>query len=159
MKFNRLTRDIVFIQDSTGSQGPYIDAARRAIVDICDKVSSNASLSKGAIRFGLVAFRDHPPQDMSYVTRNYGFTSEPQQMMRNLRGLIATGGGDGPEAITAALAEVLNMDYAEDAVKVAVLITDAPPHGLGEPSDGFPMGSPDRKSPNRLPKKADRTVL
>lgn len=66
-------------------------------------------------------------------------------MQKNLAGLIATGGGDGPEAQTAALAAALNMDWAENAVKMVILITDSPPHGIGEAADGF-SESPDRMS-------------
>jgi len=66
-------------------------------------------------------------------------------MAKNLATLIASGGGDGPEAQTAALADALNMEWQEDAVKIVVLITDAPPHGIGEHGDGFTK-SPDRAS-------------
>jgi len=66
-------------------------------------------------------------------------------MQKNLAGLVASGGGDGPEAQTAALAAALNMDWAENAVKMAILITDPPPHGVGEAGDGF-SESPNRKS-------------
>ena len=66
-------------------------------------------------------------------------------MKKNLDGLIASGGGDGPEAQTAALADALNLEWAEGAAKMVVLITDAPPHGIGEDGDGF-TESPDRKS-------------
>jgi hypothetical protein len=65
-------------------------------------------------------------------------------MQKNLSELVASGGGDGPEAQTAAIADALNMKWAEKAVKLAILITDAPPHGLGEMGDGF-SASPDRK--------------
>lgn len=141
-----LLRDIVFLQDTTGSQGPYIRAARQAIRDICDKISACAQFPKDSdlIRFGLIAFRDHPPQDLSYITKEFGFTSNIEIMQKNLTSLIATGGGDGPEAQTAALAAALNLEWKEDAIKVAVLITDSGPHGLGEFGDGFDK-SPDRK--------------
>jgi hypothetical protein len=65
-------------------------------------------------------------------------------MQKNLSSLVAAGGGDGPEAQTAALAAALDMDWADGAIKMVVLITDAPPHGLGETGDGFTK-SPDRK--------------
>lgn len=139
--------DILFLQDATGSQGPYIDSARSAIQTICTKISASASLSQGALRFGLIAFRDHPPQDSTFVTKNFGFTSDVEKMTKNLAGLQASGGGDGPEASTAALADALNMEWDEDAVKIVVLITDAAPHGIGEPGDGFPNGSPDQNDP------------
>jgi len=92
-----------------------------------------------------VAFRDYPPQDRSFVTKNFGFTSNLAVMQKNLRALVATGGGDGPEAQTAALSEALNMGWRDSAHKIVVLITDAPPHGIGENRDGFPKGSPDRE--------------
>ena len=71
-------------------------------------------------------------------------------MQKNLASLIAAGGGDGPEAQTAALAEALQVDWAENAIKIVVLITDSPPHGLGEYGDGFSK-SPDRKPSSAVP--------
>jgi hypothetical protein len=50
--------------------------------------------------------------------------------------LYASGGGDGPEAVTAALAESLKMDWREQASKMIVLIADAPPYSVGEYGDG-----------------------
>lgn len=58
-------------------------------------------------------------------------------MERDLSSLYASGGGDGPEAVTAALAEALNMDWRPASSKMVVLIADAPPHGIGEYGDGM----------------------
>jgi hypothetical protein len=49
-------------------------------------------------------------------------------------------GGDGPEAIADALDAVLKLSWRPEAVKMCVLIADAPPHGLGTAGDGFPNG-------------------
>jgi hypothetical protein len=57
-------------------------------------------------------------------------------VQKDLSGLYASGGGDGPEAVTAALFEALNMEWREEASKMVVLIADAPPHGIGEYGDG-----------------------
>lgn len=132
------------MQDTTGSQGPYIDSATKAIRAICQKIADTANITPEDIRFGLIAFRDHPPQEKTYVTKNFGFTSKISTMEKNLKSLRASGGGDGPEAQTAALAEALNMEWKEHAAKMVVLITDSPPHGIGEEYDGFDS-SPDRK--------------
>jgi hypothetical protein len=44
--------------------------------------------------------------------------------------LLAAGGGDGPEAVTAAMAASLTeLIWRKDAARMAVLIADAPPHG------------------------------
>ena len=135
--------DVVFLQDTTGSQGRYIQSARKAIRDICDKISASGHISKDLIRFGLIAFRDHPPQEQTYVVKEFRFTADVDVMQNNLAGLVASGGGDGPEAQTAALAAALNMDWAENSMKIVILITDSPPHGIGELGDAF-IASPDR---------------
>jgi len=137
--------DLLFLQDSTGSQQPYIQSAINGINSICNTICS--SVAPGGLRVGLVAFRDHPPQDSSFVTKNFGFTSDIAVMRRNLQTLVATGGGDGPEAQTAALSDALNMDWRDSAIKIVVLITDSPPHGIGEGQDGFSAGSPDQNDP------------
>ena len=132
------------MQDTTGSQGPYINSATKAIKSICQKIADTGNITQENIRFGLIAFRDHPPQDTTYVTKNFGFTSKISAMEKNLKSLKPFGGGDGPEAQTAALAEALDMEWEENAAKMVVLITDAPPHGIGENGDGFDS-SPDRE--------------
>ena len=69
-----------------------------------------------------------------------GFTTSVLQMKENLNSLFAAGGGDGPEATTAALKAATDLDWRPSASKMAILITDAPPHGIGEYGDGFPNG-------------------
>ncbi|KAJ7600798.1 hypothetical protein C8J56DRAFT_911318 [Mycena floridula] len=140
--------DLCFLQDCTGSQGSYISSATKNIEQICAHIFESGKLqSKEDLRVGLVAFRDHPPQDHTYIVKNFGFTSDISQVHKDLSGLYASGGGDGPEAVTAALVEAVNMDWRERASKMVVLIADAPPHGIGEYGDGFDDGSPDGHDP------------
>lgn len=131
-------RDLVFVQDCTGSQGTYISSATKNIEAICAHIFESGRLqSPEDLRVGIVAFRDHPPQDHTYITKNFGFSSDIAQVHKYLSTLYASGGGDGPEAVTAALAESLNMDWRPYATKMVVLIADAPPHGIGEYGDGI----------------------
>ncbi|GBE85180.1 hypothetical protein SCP_0703660 [Sparassis crispa] len=143
--------DLVFIQDCTGSQGSYISSATKNIEEICNHIYESGRLQAPEdLRVGLVAYRDHPPQDHTYVTKNFGFSSDISKVHRDLSSLYASGGGDGPEAVTAALAEAVNMDWRATASKMIVLIADAPPHGIGEYGDGFDEGSPDGNDPLQL---------
>ncbi|KDQ62480.1 hypothetical protein JAAARDRAFT_30378 [Jaapia argillacea MUCL 33604] len=143
--------DLVFVQDCTGSQGSYISSATRNIEEICGHIFESGRLqAREDLRIGLVAYRDHPPQDHTYVTKNFGFSSDIAKVHKDLSGLYASGGGDGPEAVTAALAEALNMEWRENASKMVVLIADAPSHGIGEYGDGFDDGSPDGHDPLQL---------
>jgi hypothetical protein len=140
--------DLVFIQDATGSQGSYIASATRNIEEICAAIfESGKLLYPEDLRVGLISFRDHPPQDHTYVTKNFGFTSDIKKVKEHLKTLYASGGGDGPEAVTAALGEALEMEWRPEAGKMIVLIADAPPHGIGEYGDGFDAGSPDGRDP------------
>lgn len=129
--------DLVFVQDCTGSQGSYITSATKNIQSICQHIFESGKLqAQEDLRIGLVAYRDHPPQDHTYVTKNFGFSSDISKVENDLSTLYASGGGDGPEAVTAGLAEALNMDWRPYASKMVVLIADAPPHGIGEYGDG-----------------------
>ncbi|KAK7469431.1 hypothetical protein VKT23_003903 [Stygiomarasmius scandens] len=145
---NRKMLDLVFVQDCTGSQGSYISSATKNIENICGHIFESGKLQvREDLRIGLVAFRDHPPQDHTYIVKNFGFSSDISKVQKDLSSLYASGGGDGPEAVTAALVEALNMDWRENASKMVVLIADAPPHGIGEYGDGFDEGSPDGHDP------------
>ncbi|KAI0822008.1 hypothetical protein BC628DRAFT_1391938 [Trametes gibbosa] len=143
--------DLVFVQDCTGSQGSYISSATKNIEQICNHIYESGKLqAREDLRIGLIAYRDHPPQDHTYVTKNFGFSSDVLQVHKHLSSLYASGGGDGPEAVTAALAEALRMDWRSSASKMVVLIADAPPHGIGEYGDGFDEGSPDGNDPLQI---------
>lgn len=51
--------DIVFCCDCTGSMGSYIDEAKKNIRKIAEELHA---MEKISLRYGLVAYRDHPPQ-------------------------------------------------------------------------------------------------
>ncbi|KAF8959803.1 hypothetical protein BDZ97DRAFT_1666704, partial [Flammula alnicola] len=139
--------DLLFLQDCTASQTPYIKSATESIINICSRIASSGKLAPGALRVGLVAYRDAGDE---FVTKSFGFTTDVSVMQRNLSTLVAAGGGDGPEAVTEALDAALASDWRIDASKMVVLIADAPPHGIGEPSDASPGGSPSGKNPLAL---------
>ncbi|KAG2336931.1 hypothetical protein BDR05DRAFT_80548 [Suillus weaverae] len=142
--------DIMFLQDATGSQQPYIDTARNGITQICNTLLSGGKFAPEDLRFGLVAFRDHPPQDQSFVIQEFPFTNDFGSVASNLASLTATGGGDGPESQSDALSAAYSADWKDEATKVVVLITDSPPHGIGEDGDGFSQGCPLRIDPLRI---------
>jgi hypothetical protein len=139
---------LLFILDLTGSQQKYIDNVKASINIICDEIRESdcmKSAGPGDLRVAFIGFRDHPPQDLSFVTREWDFASDIAKISRNLRSLPdAKGGGDGPEAVTAALDQALKMKWRNDCNKVAVLVSDAPPHGIGNDGahDHWPNGVP-----------------
>jgi len=101
-----------------------------------------------------VNYRDHPPQDSSYVTEVHDFTSSPNTMKGWLTNTSASGGGDLPEAVADALHDVLKLSWRDEATKICVCISDAPPHGLpGCGGDGFPEGCPAGIDPIKVVKE------
>lgn len=131
--------DLVFVMDCTGSMGSYIASACSNIQRISEELVAK---EKADVRLALVKYRDHPPQDDTFVTDVHDFTSSVRQMKSWLDGCSAAGGGDGPEAVADGLHAVLKLSWRESAVKFCILIADAPPHGLNKSGDGFPDGCP-----------------
>merc|ERR1712029_98734 len=54
---------------------------------------------------------------------------------------------------TAALSDALHLPWRSNATKLAVLIADAPPHGLEPFGDGFPNGDPEGRDPLEIARK------
>ena len=88
--------DLCFVVDTTGSMQPFISAAQMALLDTVEAPSAKGGVD---IQIGLVEYRDHPPQEMSFVTRHYPLTSDLKKMRKVINGLRADGGGDHPEAV------------------------------------------------------------
>jgi len=132
--------DVAFCCDCTGSMSAYIKSAQDNIRAISIDIHTRAA--NCSVRFALVKYRDHPPQDSSFITEVFPFTESINVMKNNVDTMAANGGGDGPEAVSAALKELSCLDWRPNATKVGILIADAPPHGLGETGDGFPNGCP-----------------
>lgn len=103
------------------------------------------------LHLGLLAFNDYSGEDNvahEKVTNSFGgFTSNVNTVVKNLESLVASGGGDQAEAVTTALDQALRFEWRRNAVKVAVLITDAPPHGIEESHmiDHYREGEPGGK--------------
>jgi len=142
--------DLVFCCDCTSSMGSYIESAKQNIRTISDEMHA---MEARDMRYGLVCYRDHPPQDSTYATKVFPLTPSIQVMQQNVNTMAAQGVGDGPESVACALHDALTMDYRKNSVRVCVIIADAPPHGLGEQSDGFPNGCPCGHDPLAIARK------
>lgn len=136
--------DVVFVVDTTSSMIPFIEAAREHIRKTVESIAANGDLD---VQLALVEYRDHPPQEETFVTRIYPF-ADTATLQRTLESLTVHGGGDGPEAVLDGLVAAAKMQWRPDADRLCFLVGDAPPHGVGDPGDGFPTGCPCRATPN-----------
>lgn len=117
--------DLAFVVDTTGSMGDelqYLQAELRSVVD-----AVRAEHDGVTVRVGIVVYRDEGDE---YVTRSSDLSSDLDVAQRFLAAQYATGGGDFPEAVDAALhAAMHELTWSDSArARLLVLALDAPPH-------------------------------
>lgn len=117
--------DLAFVVDTTGSMGDelaYLQAELRSVVE-----SVEAEHADVTVRVGIVVFRDEGDE---YVTRSSDLSADIGVAQRFLAEQYASGGGDFPEAVDAALhAAMHELTWSESArARLLVLALDAPPH-------------------------------
>jgi hypothetical protein len=82
--------DLVFACDCTSSMGPYIENAKANIRNIMSRVAAS---DKGKdLRLAVVSYRDHPPQDPTFVTKCLDFTSSVDKAQRFVKEMSPYGG-------------------------------------------------------------------
>jgi Mg-chelatase subunit ChlD len=118
--------EVVFVLDTTGSMGGLIAAAKEKIWSIASTLAQAQQAPE--ISMGLVAYRDRGD---AYVTQVVDLSRDLDSMYAKLMDFQADGGGDGPEAVNAALDDAIGkMSWSQnaDTYKVVFLVGDAPPH-------------------------------
>ena len=120
--------DVAFVVDTTGSMGTFITAARQHMVAMLQRLTADARLPID-LRIGIVEYRDHPPQDRTFVTREYAFTHDLAAVQKDIARLTPDGGGDMPEAVVDGLRAAGELAWRPHSRRTAVRIGDAPPHG------------------------------
>jgi hypothetical protein len=149
--------DLAFVVDTTGSMGPLISAARQQMVGMIDALSRASVVD---MRLGVVEYRDHPPLD-TVIYREHAFTSDLAEAKATISKLKPKGGGgDGPEAVYAGLvAAQRTLSWRTHARRVAVLVGDAPPHGVGARGDAFPYGCPSGETVHSTSAKLEKASI
>ena len=125
--------DVCFCVDATGSMAGQLAQVQSAIVSIIKKIESKVATEGITLRFAIVTYRDHPPQQSSYVTMIKDFT-DAQEAIEYVNKLTASGGGDEPEAAHDGLmdsCQKLNWVQLPGTPMLRYIfhIADAPPHG------------------------------
>jgi Mg-chelatase subunit ChlD len=115
--------DLLLTLDATGSMSDEMNFLKAELTGIMDRVRQG---SPGLdIHVGLIVYRDTGD---SYVIREFPFTNNIDAFKESLSAQSAQGGGDMPEAMQDAMTAGLKFDWRDDAVKVNMLVADAPPH-------------------------------
>lgn len=119
--------DVGFVIDTTGSMGSFLQAAKAELLSTLGELSALQGVD---LRVGLVEYRDHPPQDTSFITKVVDLTADMKAMQDHINKLQASGGGDEAEAVLRGVHDACaDLSWREHSVRYAFLVGDAPPHG------------------------------
>eukprot|EP01054_Gregarina_sp_Poly1_P002621 Gregarina_sp_Poly_1__2620@NODE_1712_length_3489_cov_317_420514_g1121_i0_p2_GENE_NODE_1712_length_3489_cov_317_420514_g1121_i0NODE_1712_length_3489_cov_317_420514_g1121_i0_p2_ORF_typecomplete_len384_score51_89Integrin_beta/PF00362_18/2_6e26VWA/PF00092_28/0_0005_NODE_1712_length_3489_cov_317_420514_g1121_i04121563 len=146
--------DVMFLQDTTGS---YTDDLLLIVPQLKRVVESISSVHPDS-RFGVAEFRDKPyfplaeRDDFCYKLNEGRLSSNLFDLEWAYWGLVASGGGDLPEATYQALIDIImdpevgwrsSEEGSPPVGKVIILNTDAVPHLPGDTSWYNPAQYPD----------------
>jgi hypothetical protein len=115
--------DLLLTLDATGSMSDemrYLQVELTGILERLQEANSNLD-----IQAGLIVYRD---EGDAYVSKTVPFTNDLASFKLDLGKQSAGGGGDMPEAMQVAMTEGLGLEWRDDAIKVNLLVADAPPH-------------------------------
>lgn len=116
--------DLVFLVDATGSMGDEIAKLKTSMREVATQIARMPTTPD--VCYGLVTYRDRGD---AYLTRSHDFTHDLAAFQSALAQAQAAGGGDMPEALNEALHETVHgLSWRRDAVRLVVLVADAPPH-------------------------------
>lgn len=117
--------DLAFVLDVTGSMGDELDYVTREVSGVVRRVQSSVDCPD--VRVSATFYQDRSDP---LVVQQIAFTPEVDAFARVMRDVRAGGGGDYPEEMNAGLEAALRrLPWSDgDAVRVVVLIADAPPH-------------------------------
>lgn len=112
--------DIMFIMDATGSMSDEMLFLQSEFTAISEAAGDDNT------RYSVNFYRD---KGDDFTTKCYDFTDDVKGLQEKLNSESADGGGDTPEAVAEILEEtMMKNDWDDDAVKIAFMIFDAPPH-------------------------------
>jgi Mg-chelatase subunit ChlD len=122
--------DLVLAIDTTGSMRGVINDVKANVRQLITSLRTGG----GAVRVGIVAYRDIHD---AYVVLPFPLTALDDAgtaaLLTFVSGLRATGGGDWPEKLDAALDVAAGMAWRGDVPSSIVVIADAPAHKQDEP--------------------------
>lgn len=115
--------DLLLTLDATGSMTDEMAYLQVELTSILGRLqAANSNLD---IRAGLIVYRD---EGDAYITKMSDFTGDMDAFKADLGAQNADGGGDMPEAMQTAMRDGLGLEWRDDAIKINLLVADAPPH-------------------------------
>ena len=143
--------DIIFLIDTTYSMNPFLKGikrfVRKLLFDVKKTLSQYEVESIFLLQTGIVTYRDHDEENLSYVSQILcDLTENKNEFREKLYSLDVKGGKDECEAVLDGLNDAVhNINWREKSLKFIYHICGSPPHGNdinGGINDNFPYGCP-----------------
>ena len=156
-KFEWLRRvDLCMIIDTTASMGPFLNAAKEKLLALVKTLREESEID---LKMALVEYRDHPPEERSFITKVYPLTASLPQLQRVIKKLKPEGGGDAPEAVHRGIFDACTkIRWRPHSHRFAFLVGDAPPHGFlawWEQKTGQALSHLQDRWPKQCPSRLD----
>jgi outer membrane protein OmpA-like peptidoglycan-associated protein len=123
---NRVPIDIVFVIDRTASMRDYIGPVKNNVLHFAEQIRARGFDYK----LGLVTFGD----TVDWISPE--LTDDVTKFQNWVGNIQAEGGGDIPENALEGIRNVMMMPLRPIAIRLAIVISDAPYHQKGEHGDG-----------------------
>jgi len=151
MKVKMAQIDLCIIMDCTVSMSPFVDAAKKTLVDLvgyfAEGNAKDASLRQYRLRLSFVGYRDIHDRHHWEIK---DFTEEAKEFQKFIQSIVAKTSCDQawmdvPEDLTGALDKGLKQSW-KAITKLAIVVADAPCHGTkyhdSDIDDKYPNGTP-----------------
>ncbi|KAL4478423.1 hypothetical protein ABPG74_006658 [Tetrahymena malaccensis] len=141
--FPKMELDLMFIVDCTGSMSSWIDAVKLEITGIVAAIRNQHHGSQ--IRVSFVGYRDYGDTERYSI---FNFSEDLEKFQDFISKVQACGGNDAAEDVAGGFKNANSQNWKSQA-KYAVLLADAPAHGIqyhGDKADfydRYPKGDPD----------------
>ena len=134
-KARDLKIDVVWIMDTTNSMQPYIDQTLKAIETVSQSIARDPDVGK-ALRFGIWGYRDSMEiPNIGYDVKN--FTPELQDVdsftatLKGVKACTVGSKGYAEDMFTGVNAALKETAWTPDALRLVILVGDAPAHEAG----------------------------
>ena len=146
--FHKIDVDLLYIMDITGSMEGYVNETKNGLIDIMNKIISNCNEIIN-INLGFIGYKDIA----EIIAKDYtdeNFTKDYSNILDKINKIKVGGGDDSAEDVAFAFEKALDKNWRENSIKFAILICDAPCHGIKYHDknllDDYPKGIPGREN-------------
>ena len=117
--------DVVISFDTTGSMAGVLGQVRKRSKELVERLFKEIP----GLHVGVMAHGDYSDAKTKYLLRKVDLTDDKQAVLKFIKSVPATFGGDSPEAYEYALHEARSLAWRDGVGRVLVVIGDEVPHG------------------------------